>query len=144
MKRSFLTEYRVKCVDPMTHLANAKFGGVILARSLPEAKRLAKLRNIGERVCGDGWKTDLSARPNRLMFCRSEKKRLDAIHGAIYLGWLAVKSLTATVDEVFGDEGTVHDLLHVLDDGSRSSRHRLSERLAELENAVPGSLWGHP
>ncbi len=68
----------------------------------------------------------------------------ETLHYAIFVGWLAIKSGTASVDDILGDCGLVHELAHFLQFGEHPTKLDIGELVAmarRIERAIPGSPW---
>ena len=74
---------------------------------------------------------------------------IKTLHHAIFTGWQAIRSGAATVDDILGDCGLVHELVHALHGGEgQLTIGRKFEDLVEMarriEHAIPGSVIGKP
>lgn len=133
----FLCEYRQD---------GTKFGSDIWANSWSHARRLATIRGAGETVIGQGGKKrPFYPFPSELLRRRSMTKQqaLDAVHGCTFLGFLALKSGRANVDEVLGDRGFVHETIHAVQFGRASQglsvgRREYAEVIKCWEFKIPG------
>lgn len=65
------------------------------------------------------------------------------LHYAVFVGWLAIKSGVATVDDILGDCGLVHELAHCLQEVDLVARDfaEIVEMAHRIERAVPGYSW---
>lgn len=66
------------------------------------------------------------------------------MHFACYIGFLAIKSGGATVEEVLGDCGLVHEIAHHLDFGEGSSNLTTREELAGMAHKIEKAIPGYP
>jgi len=109
------------------------YGNCVYARDLAHARRLAKKRNCGESVVGEG------RAPNYLRASTCLRRRnwftQAVLHNIMFVSFMALQSGAATAAELFGDEGIVHGLFH-----QSEPRKKLRERLAEIEARIPGYL----
>lgn len=109
------------------------YGNYIYARNLSHARRLAKKRNIGESVVGE-CHAPTYLRASTGLRRRNWFKR-DVMHNVVFMCYMALQSGAATSNELFGDEGVIHELFH------RSARRRVVlKRLEEIEKRIPGYL----
>lgn len=117
MKKRYLTEYFV---------GDQRYGGDIWARSFKEAERLADKRSIGEKVIGDGYRGGGLPRA---------RTRLQKLHEAVYLGWIALESDRLTAEDLLGDKGIIHEFIHSM---SGAKVKGLEKRFRELQRQTPG------
>lgn len=118
------------------------FGTYIYAHKLDAAKSFARMRNIGEIVLGvSGEKRRPEPTVTDLMRRRrmTPRQRLEVVHAATFLGYLAMQSLGTPAHEVIGDEGFIHEVIHALLNG-RPKRATVLTTLAHFEQRVPGYL----
>lgn len=119
------------------------YGSYIWARSLPDAKRKAKARGIGERVYGVIGRAmpyePVSAQLRRK--CLTPKRRLAIIHGATFLAYLASRGLKLRPWQVLGDNGFLHELVHCMAHGEPGRKETIA-MVADIERRVPGYLRG--
>lgn len=115
----------------------------IWASSRPHAEKLAKQRNIGERVTGGTWRkrqyryaSELLRRP-RL----NKKQALDAVHAVCFLSYLLMRSSGAKAEDILGDEGLLHMAIHSVSFGW-PGRRKLAAGLEYFERQVPGYRSG--
>ena len=71
-----------------------------------------------------------------------------ALHMACFVGFLALKSGTATVEDVLGDYGLIHEIAHNMHIGegnsSIASRIKVVGMARRIEQAIPGHPYGVP
>jgi hypothetical protein len=114
----FATSYPVNGDTYASHL---------YARTWGEAKQLAQLRGIGERV--EGVCEPQSDTPRDLA---------SQAHLACFLGFIALKAGTMTPEEVLGDMGVVHEAIHALCGDPSADMAAVEAGLARLRSRVPG------
>lgn len=128
----FLTTYQVNGVS---------YGAEFPARSRRAARRLIQKRGLGERIEGEGrQRTRLG----------TAAERYDAIHEAVWLGWIGLRSGTVTADELLSDHGLIHRHVHALAGIDDSVQHwaegdswampRLRDQHREVLSRVPGAV----
>ncbi len=133
------------------------YGSSIEAFDLAEARLIAMQRNIGERVISSGGEPpadDPGYGPGvaEIVLTRAigdeflaAEDAAAALHGACWLGFLALSSGRASVAEILGDEGLIHRLAHHAagDPYSPSRQRQEIARLAkDIERRIPGwPLW---
>lgn len=140
--KKYSTSYRVN---------NNTYGSYIYAKSLSDAEMLAEKRNIGETVYGvagivkDGYgrtvPEDLINPDFRDLNDYEFLHNLPAvIHSACFMGFIAASSGVFTVAELLGDEGVVHELVHLMNGSRLSTRNirRARGKFMELQNKVTG------
>ena len=73
------------------------------------------------------------------------------LHHAVFIGWQALKSGEATPDEILGDCGLVHELVHALQGQSMEGQFavgrdfdQIVEMARRIERAIPGSVLAKP
>lgn len=97
----FLTDYAE---------GSGTYGAYIQADTKPHARQLAQRRGLNERVLG---KIAAPALPNRLRQLIRDEQWIDAAHEACLLGFVGLMSGALTPRDVVGDNGLVHELLHL-------------------------------
>lgn len=99
----------------------------IYANSLREARKLARQRGIGEVVQG---------------VCESETVQPEDLTGkahlACFLGYIALKAGTMTLEDILGDRGVLHEAIHLLCGDPSAHPQEVENGLARLRGAVPG------
>ena len=67
---------------------------------------------------------------------------VEALHMACFVGFLALKSGVATIEDVLGDVGLIHEIAHNLDIGEGdpcvASRAEVVRMAHSIERAIPG------
>lgn len=118
------------------------YSSFICASDLKAENRLARNRNIGEKVIcqwqPEGRKAPYP-KPSELMAKRSltTRQRMDVIHGTCFLSYLLMQSMKTSPAAVVGDEGILHQVIHSMSFG-RPSRKELIDTLRHYEQLVPG------
>lgn len=131
---------------------NGTYGAYIEAENLAHARQVAAQRGLNERVLG---KIASPMMQNRLRQLIRDEEWLEAVHEATFLGFVGLMSGALTPRDLLGDNGLVHELLHlarpfshhpdeapeIVDEDLRD-RARTMERVAALaaqcEWRVPG------
>ena len=82
----------------------------ILAEALKESEKTGYQQTAvdGSRVSFHLSDPD----PDLPKLIREETLDNETLHKAVYLGWVLIKSDLATVDEILGDFGLIHELVH--------------------------------
>jgi hypothetical protein len=114
------------------------FGGYLFARDFRQAKLFAKRRGLNEAVEGRMGQRVPYVLPSQWL-ARRRADPTDVFHSLIWMGYLAVKSGAASLNEVFGDEGIVHEYAHMRTTG-RPRRKELIERVQAIECRIPGMM----
>lgn len=92
---NYLTEYK---------LENESYSFFVTANSLKEAEEIINIRNIGEKIVGE---LENSPIPKTL-------NSLELLHYVSFLSFIALKSGKLTIEEVLGDRGVLHELIHII------------------------------
>lgn len=122
------------------HVGNTPYGCHIYATSTRQAEAIARKRNIGERVEGRG-----EAPVKKYGLTPIQK-----LHQATFLGWIGIKAGLLTEDDVVGDRGLVHEMIHMMEtaddqqeelDENYSAYWKLFHtRFEKLQRLIPGWL----
>lgn len=143
-KKAFLTEYKV---------GTQKYGADIMAYTLKEAERVAGERNIGETVIGNGAQSyDGYGRRISIEELNPDFKKLNdyeflielprIIHSACFLSYIAFKSGKISIEELIGDNGILHELIHLLNGSHVTKREirRTRGKYEHLQSITPGAF----
>ena len=113
-------------------------------RATPETvEAVIAARNLGEF----GSKTTLPFNAPPKDWCLAKMIEADGfaphvLHMACFVGFVAIKSGVATVEDILGDCGLVHEIAHNLDIGEGepliATRANLVEMARRIERAIPG------
>lgn len=147
----FVTDYTL--TDGLTGQRH-RYGSGFFARD-DDANRVRRLRGIGEQLQSRGGRacrinhprlTELAGRTD----AKLERNLPQILHGAVFASWIAVRSGRLDTDDVLGDLGVIHELIHRLrfgrpwangsDDGG-NTHERLLALLTQLEAATPEMWW---
>ena len=116
-------------------LEGKTYGTCLWAESLEEAFGVASLRNIGETVSGY-WFAPFEL-PSKLL--RKRTVSLEALHGAVFVGWLASCAGVADSQQMLSDTGLIHEIIHYMQYGPINyPKKELINRMKALEEKVPG------
>lgn len=136
----FMTAYMADGTPPPDDLIGA-YGGYLWANDLRHAKRVAKRRGLNERVEGE-----MTKNPRRRVYtlpsqwlAKRKPRDADVMHALCWLGHMALKSGAATADELLGDEGLIHEFVHMRS-GLSGRRKKLIAMAAKFEARIPGML----
>ena len=123
-----------------------RFGSTVMAA--PETIRnIVKTRQLGET----GYEEFAPSRtaPNERSLAdmiEADGCTIEATHMACFVGFLALKSGAATVDEILGDRGLVHEIVHCLvgdhDEPLLASQAEMVRMARRIERAIPGHPCG--
>ena len=108
---------------------------------------IVKSRGLKERVVSGVAHVKPPETPSLAMRLRHDGPSLKALHQATFIGFLALKSGAATVEQIVGDLGLVHEIAHAVEvdaamPGTRQNDYLV--RIAEIiEAAIPGYALGH-
>lgn len=97
----FLTDYSE---------GDGTYGAYIEADTLAHARQIAGQRGLNERIMG---RVGAAAMPNRLRALIEDGEWLEAAHEACFLGFVGLSSGALTPRDLLGDQGLVHELLHL-------------------------------
>lgn len=133
--------WRHEALSPETVVGD--YASHIWASGKGHAEKLARRRNIGERVTGGNWRKRPHQLPSQLLRGNRLTKRraLDAIHSLCFMGYLLMRATGAKAEDVLGDEGLLHMGIHALSFGW-PGRRRLADALEYFENRIPGFTSG--
>lgn len=139
--KKFLTSYKQ---------GSGKYGSHIYAKSYKQAEQIAMDRNIGEKVVGvssgavDGYNRKVPEDISNPDFKDlSDFEFLHALpqilHSACFLSFIAVSSNQSTLQSLIGDEGVIHELIHLLNGSNVNMRSIAKARklFRELQSKVP-------
>lgn len=140
--KKFATKYRTGGKTYCSH---------IFARNRRQADLLAKSRGIGETVEGEvldskngfGKKlllNELHPKFDKLSDANFIKKLPDIIHSAVFLSYIAIQSGRMKHGDFFGDEGPVHQLVHLMTmpEIGATDIKRARKAFALLQKLIPG------
>lgn len=115
----------------------------IWATSRPQAEKLARRRNIGERLTGGSWVKRPHLLPSEMLRRRrlSKKQALDCVHAVCFMGYLLMRSTGAKAEDLLGDEGLVHMTIHSITFGW-PNRRDLAAEMRAFERMIPGYAGG--
>lgn len=141
----YMTGYRANWVPLGKHedvTRPGNYSAFLWASSPRQARKLAQLRGLGERVvCTSGrakpYRTASETLGRRTVGGKTSVVTAQ-LHGLAFLGMLALASGVATVQEVLGDQGFIHAFCH-----RGTDRRVLIARVKEIERRVPGYLPGN-
>ena len=122
----------------------ATYGALLWARSRRHARAVARRRGIGEKLSKVAVPLETPVPPSVLFSRRNRRRRSGEIaHALAWLSWLALSSGAASLEEVLGDTGVVHQAAHHLHFGRTAGSPSLAwivEGLRRLERRVPGMV----
>lgn len=125
---------------------SGNYGGQLYAANAEQAEETATRRGIGETVLSMGGKGTPFTRPSEWMRKPpSPQNDLDTFHSLCWFAHLALKSGTATADDLFGDRGVVHEWAHLRALGESGlgmgmDPDLLVEMVEDIERRIPGFL----
>lgn len=136
----YLTEYAE---------GTASYGAYLEAEDLPHARALSIQRGLNERILGEALDPAL---PHKLLDLIETEQWIEAAHEACFLGFVGITSGMLSARDILGDQGLVHELLHLAlkyepsdeetDENHPLMREELKMRLwmqaCQLEMRVPG------
>ncbi len=131
----FMTAYPALTGLPDKLHRAGSYGCGIWARDLPDAVRLARLRGLRETVVSGPLRGPIDdfAPVSEMIAAGAQWDHV--LHAAIFTGWAALRAGAAGADEVLGDAGFLHEIMH-----ARAPRRRLIARAREIERLIPGWL----
>lgn len=134
-----------------------KFGSHIYAKSFKEAERIVVERNIGEIVIGiSGGTTDGYGRHVPEELENPDFRKINdyqflnllpqIIHSANFLGFIAFKSGKIKIEELIGDHGVIHELVHLMESEILNTRQikRTRGLFYNLQSKVPSNFKSLP
>lgn len=118
------------------------YGADLWARNHRHAVEVAEQRGFGERIISGPSRKPTT---HKLVSAQIEAHApWDAVlHNAIFMGWVALRCRVATVDEILGDGGLVHEIMHArVGVTGPGYRKRLASHARAIEALIPG--WTAP
>lgn len=93
-----------------------KYTSYILGNDVGNINQAIVIRGLNEKV--ESTIMDMEILPDYSLLCEQEfMQRLPEImHTCCFLGFVAVKSNTITIEDILGDNGVVHELSHAIAD----------------------------
>ena len=139
--RRYVTEYwtnPAKQRGPVS-ATNAKYGSHLWARSMSDAEKIAKARGMGEKITGWGRGRVGEPLPSDMLAKRNAtpQQKIETLHAITFLGYVALQSEAAEPWEIVGDNGILHEAIHLFEFGGRD-RKRLVQMCRDIESRVPG------
>lgn len=112
--KHYLTEYR---------LGNESYSFYVNAHTIEEAQSIINDRNIGEKICGEMENPPIPQTLNSLQL----------LHYVCFASFVALKANKLTIEEVFGDRGVLHEVIHIID-GTYDEKtiNNIDEQIQEL------------
>jgi hypothetical protein len=86
----------------------------LLARDLEHALKLIEQRNMGETIDAHGTREARSVGvelPSELL---AKGRIVEALHAACWLGMVACRAGVITGEELLGDNGLIHNMVHLI------------------------------
>lgn len=142
----YRTEYPAPCRLPHGTEAGI-YGSNIYADSLRDAHRVAANRGAGERIISGVCRKPTN-HPDIPKMIIGRTKWLTVLHASCFMTWHAMRAGVATPDEVLGDGGLVHEIVHVMNgirdefEDAEAQRKRMAELAREIESRIPGWTEG--
>ena len=100
-----------------------------------------KARGLEEYGDSPPWRGPVTERSLTAVI-EQEGATLGALHMACFVGYVAVKAGVASVEQVLGDCGLIHEIIHNLDfvegEPCVATRAELVEMARQIEQAIPG------
>jgi hypothetical protein len=131
-----------------TYIINGnKYSSYILGDNIRQIKHLLDLRGINEKIESKiqsiNTIEDYSILSDSLFL-----ENLPAItHLACYLSFIALKSKMISIEDIVGDEGIVHQLVHLMTDSIQRDTvtlKRIKTDLRNLQKLAPGLYYSDP
>jgi len=106
-------------------LEGKRFCFFVIAEDLDHANEIIAARGLGESIIGE-------LENNTLI--HPAKSQLEALHLTCFQAFIAIKSGKVSVDEILGDTGIIHELIHtMLGDMDNIRLKLLNKRLQKLQ-----------
>lgn len=86
------------------------YGSYIEAENIAHARQVAGQRGLNERILG---KIEAPVLENRLRELIRDEAWIEAAHEAAFLGFVGLSSGALTPRDLLGDNGLIHELLHL-------------------------------
>ena len=146
--RIYPTLYYVDCPPRRSGRTRTSFPSCVRVRPGEDIHSILRSRGLSEKQDGPPWKPGKNDDPEGQHWFSDKLRRqsgpdLDDIHTACFLGFLCLSARVAAPEEILGDCGIVHDLVHDLLDGSNAINgyDRLIDKVRQLESSIPGNWF---
>lgn len=127
--------------------SSKSYSSFIYAASLDDARRIVKLRNIGEEILGELASKSKHFQPQPLPsdFYR-ERQLLPCMHTLMFYGWIAGKAgVIDPLDDILSDRGMLHEVMHEMHHPDvYGYRDPIMAQLLCLEARIPGLISYDP
>lgn len=90
------------------------YSSYIIGENLEDVRHKIDLRGIDESI--EGWSSEINPIPSYNSLSDSDfiDKLPEIIHAYCYMSFVAVRGKLLSINEVLGDEGLLHELIHLL------------------------------
>ncbi len=103
---------------------------------------------VGGRIEYSGPSTRPPREPSLAEKLEVEGFTLDTLHMACFVGFLALKANAASVEDVLGDCGLIHEIVHNMAFGEGepciAGRRQIVRMARRIEQAIPGHPYAGP
>ncbi len=138
--RLYPANYRLDDVEGSTHLYPS------LVRATPDTLHaVLSARGIGEQCESAPLRKGIRPRyAERSLTAQlmEDGATLHTLHMACFVGFLALKANAASIEDVLGDCGLIHEIVHNMTFGKGepciADRHQLVQMAHRIEQAIPG------
>lgn len=137
----YITTYPAHCRIP--RLGTGAYGSNNLyASSLRDAYRIIAARGVGEIIDFGPVKKPMG-HPNIPKMITRRVAWLKVLHASCYMGWHAMRAEVVTPDELLGDGGLIHEIIHAMcgitdAESAQDRRLRLADLAFDIETRIPG------
>jgi hypothetical protein len=118
--KKYLTEYE---------LYDVKYSFYCIANSKEEADSIVRKRGLNEKIIGE---SNIEINKDALY---------DLMHEICFLGYIAIKSGNADIDDILSDKGVLHESIHLLDNSfDIDTLNKLEDKimwLHKITNTLP-------
>lgn len=131
-KKGVLTSYKI---------ADKKYSSYITGVTLSEIKAKIYFRGLDEVIESSIQNIEVLSDFNELSNSDFIKEIPNILHLTCFLSFIALKSKCFSVDEIVGDEGILHDLIHLLNKNipvTDSSVNKIRSKIVVLQQKVVG------
>lgn len=95
-------------------ISGGQYASYILCSTVDEAVLLIEQRNLGETIASVIQEVDVMPDYQNLNHFEFLNNLPEILHTTSFLGYVALRSQRAHIDDILGDEGVLHELTHLM------------------------------
>ncbi len=123
----FITKYKI---------GDNEYSSFVIAENSDNANNLIKLRGIGETIDGTSEGPNSLTRFSTLSDSKFLRHLPRIAHQICWISWMAANSGMVGIDDILGDEGILHEIIHLIDPSTRdiTNLQLIKDKVAKLED----------